>query len=113
MFDEYICPNCNGDGKETCHNPDHGFINFVGGELARLGCPCCGHDEDHKTGGEYCETCFKIDKSDGLVSLKESEEFIKDMEYDLEPEFAVKHGLFEKRSFRIIGQRIKKVLKFK
>jgi len=32
------CPACNGDGKETCNNPDHGFISFIGGELGRLGC---------------------------------------------------------------------------
>lgn len=32
---------------EVCSNSDHGFIDAVGGEVGRLGCPCCGHDEDH------------------------------------------------------------------
>ena len=32
---------------EVCSNPDHGFIGAVGGEIGRLGCPCCGHDEDY------------------------------------------------------------------
>jgi hypothetical protein len=52
------CPLCGGDGRETCDNPDHGFISAIGGETARLGCPCCGHDPDHKVpnGGE-CDLC--------------------------------------------------------
>ena len=54
------CPDCGGDGHETCHNPDHGFIGAVEWhENGRLGCPVCGHDPDHKVpGGEgRCETC--------------------------------------------------------
>lgn len=53
---QYRCPDCGGDGKETCHNPDHGFIGAMGGEMARLGCPCCGHNRDYKMKGD-CETC--------------------------------------------------------
>lgn len=26
-----VCPDCGGDGKETCHNPDHGFIHGMMG----------------------------------------------------------------------------------
>lgn len=52
------CPDCGGDGRETCNNPDHGFITVAGGEIGRLGCPICGHDEFHKVpGGGACETC--------------------------------------------------------
>lgn len=54
----FTCPCCFGDGKETCDNPDHGFITACGGEIGRLGCPVCGHDEKHKVpGGGSCEIC--------------------------------------------------------
>lgn len=52
------CPDCNGHGVEICDNPDHGFIDAIGGEIQRLGCPCCGHDPDHKViGGGKCDRC--------------------------------------------------------
>ena len=52
------CPECGGDGKETCNNPDHGFIVAVGGDIGRLGCPVCGHDPSHKVPkGGVCEVC--------------------------------------------------------
>ena len=51
------CEVCNGTGKEICDNPDHGFIVGVGGEIGRLGCPCCGHDEDHAIPNTTCEVC--------------------------------------------------------
>jgi hypothetical protein len=55
---EDVCPDCGGDGKETCNNPDHGFIGGIGGEISRLGCPVCGHDENYKVpNGGDCETC--------------------------------------------------------
>lgn len=53
------CPDCGGDGKETCNNPDHGLIDAcLGHEVQRLGCPVCGHDPEHKVpdGGD-CDTC--------------------------------------------------------
>lgn len=52
------CDACGGDGKETCQNPDHGFISAMPGDIGRLGCPVCGHDENHKIldGGD-CEEC--------------------------------------------------------
>lgn len=55
-----ICPDCGGDGVETCNNPDHGFITSglsVTNELTRLGCPCCGHDPNHKIKGCECDRC--------------------------------------------------------
>jgi len=54
--DTQDCVDCNGTGKEICDNPDHGFIDAIGGETSRLGCPGCGHDPDHFTGSK-CETC--------------------------------------------------------
>ena len=36
----YVCPDCGGDGKETCHNPDHGFIVAVGHDIGR-DCAVC------------------------------------------------------------------------
>lgn len=59
------CANCDGHGKEICTNPDHGFINAVGGDIGRIGCPACGHDE-------YCRTtedCFKCDGTGESVGL--------------------------------------------
>ncbi len=55
-----MCPACGGDGKETCNNPDHGFIHGALGstDTGRLGCPVCGHSEDHKVpNGGDCFTC--------------------------------------------------------
>jgi hypothetical protein len=52
------CSVCGGDGKETCSNPDHNFIDEVGGELSRLGCPVCGHHPQYKVpGGGECDHC--------------------------------------------------------
>ena len=51
------CDICNGTGKEICDNPDHGFIQDIGGETSRIGCPCCGHDEDYAVPNTVCETC--------------------------------------------------------
>lgn len=61
------CPACGGDGRETCDNPDHGFIAAVGGEIGRLGCPCCGHDPDHKMSGP-CPEC----SGTGLINAQEN-----------------------------------------
>lgn len=79
----YVCPECSGDGKKTCHNPDHGFIVAVGHEIGRLGCPCCGHDERHKVkNGGSCGTC----NGTGKVTESDGEKFLSDMGYDLELE---------------------------
>ena len=50
------CPECGGDGIETCNNPDHGFIDAMPGEIGRLGCPGCGNDPDRKMSGP-CPGC--------------------------------------------------------
>ena len=77
------CPDCFGDGIETCHNPDHGFL---AGVMSTMGanesaCPCCGHNEDHKMGkyignGKYkynkCETC----NGTGKVTMQEYEKYL-------------------------------------
>jgi hypothetical protein len=55
---EFDCQHCGGDGKETCDNPDHGFISMMPGDIGRIGCPGCGHDPEHKIpGGGKCEFC--------------------------------------------------------
>jgi hypothetical protein len=51
------CDECHGTGYEICDNPDHGFIEAVGGETGRLGCPCCGHDEEHRILSCKCPEC--------------------------------------------------------
>jgi hypothetical protein len=64
-----ICPDCSGDGIETCHNPDHGFLSGVLGGVCGANtsaCPCCGHSQDHKMRGK-CYTC----KGTGQVSKDE------------------------------------------
>ena len=50
------CPDCFGDGVETCHNPDHSFIGSLTCARPEDRCPCCGFDPKHKMGG-VCETC--------------------------------------------------------
>ena len=51
-----LCPDCFGDGIETCHNPDHGFLSSVLGAFYganESACPCCGHSSDHKMKGKW------------------------------------------------------------
>lgn len=53
-----VCELCGGDGKETCNNPDHAFIDSMWGDTGRLGCPACGHDPKHKVkNGGPCFEC--------------------------------------------------------
>jgi hypothetical protein len=79
---QFTCPECGGDGKETCHNPDHGFINMLAfHDIGRLGCPVCGHDKAHKVkNGGDCETC----EGSGQVSLEKAEQFCASSDYDFE-----------------------------
>ena len=83
-----ICPACGGDGKETCSNPDHGFltgISFLGANESN--CPCCGHDPKHKIpNGGSCEPC------NGTGRLSETEFFMwaVNNNYDNAAEYAEK-----------------------
>lgn len=79
------CPACGGDGKETCNNPDHGFIEAMPGEIGRLGCPVCGHDPNHKVnrGKNTCPECGGY----GHVSPEVFEEYGRETGYDEEPIF--------------------------
>lgn len=82
----YNCFVCGGDGKETCSNPDHGFIDGIGGETSRLGCPCCGHDPYYKVpNGGDCEAC----SGDGRISESEFETLADEYGYDNEPELCI------------------------
>jgi len=76
------CPCCGGDGKETCHNPDHGFISALSfHDIGRIGCPCCGHDERHKVrGGGDCDECG----GSGELTEQEARLFCESMDYDYE-----------------------------
>lgn len=81
------CPCCNGDGKETCHNPDHGFLSAMSfHDIGRIGCPVCGHHPQHKVGskkpngGNPCEECGGA----GMVTEEKARSFCNDMEYDYE-----------------------------
>lgn len=56
------CPDCLGDGIETCHNPDHGFLSGIVNQVYSANesaCPCCGHDPAHKMKGK-CDTCSGV-----------------------------------------------------
>jgi len=71
MENNKICPDCGGDGIETCHNPDHGFIDAMSfHEVGRLGCPCCGHNENRKMKGK-CDTC----KGTGIVTKEDYDKY--------------------------------------
>ena len=76
MATKVKCPLCNGDGRETCTNPDHGLIDILYfHDIGRIGCPCCGHDENHKVinGGE-CDLCC----GSGLVDEDIANNFIEE-----------------------------------
>lgn len=84
------CPDCLGDGKETCHNPDHGFIGAMSWhEVGRLGCPVCGHDEKNKVpkGGD-CETC----EGSGEVLESVARKFCNEMSYDYDAVMEASNG---------------------
>lgn len=59
VHESQCCETCGGDGKETCTNPDHGFIDALSfTDIGRIGCPACGTDPRHKVkGGGKCEDC--------------------------------------------------------
>lgn len=88
-----LCPDCFGDGIETCHNPDHGFLSGVLGAVCganESACPCCGHSSDHKMKGK-CGTC----KGTGQVSKEEYDkyldEFVNEDDIDVVNEHCLKN----------------------
>ena len=68
------CPECRGDGKETCTNPDHGLIGALSfRDEGRNGCPVCGHDPKCKVpNGGDCEIC----SGSGMVTESKCEEYM-------------------------------------
>lgn len=62
--EQEACPDCGGDGIETCNNPDHGFLNMIGSVVGanESSCPCCGHSSDHKISNSKCPTCLGTGK---------------------------------------------------
>lgn len=79
--ERYTCPDCCGDGIETCHNPDHGFLGMIGyvkGNANESACPCCGHSQDHKMKG-VCETC----NGKGTVNKATCEKYIDENSLDV------------------------------
>ena len=74
MIEDIICPDCFGDGVETCHNPDHGFLSGVVNATYgadESACPCCGHNIDHKMKGK-CYTC----NATGKVSEEDYQDYV-------------------------------------
>src|SRR5262249_42272372 len=85
---------CGGDGKETCSNPDHNFIDGVGsagsGDIGRLGCPVCGHDPNYKVpNGGRCEDC----NGTGTVQAQSQPNHLRDICTDIQ----IKTGLDDKQ----------------
>jgi len=70
------CPDCRGDGKLTCHNPDHGLIDALSfHDIGRIGCPGCGHEENRKVrNGGPCDTC----NGKGKVIKDIAEKYLKE-----------------------------------
>ncbi len=93
MAVQFTCPACAGDGKETCHNPDHGFISVMSfHDIGRLGCPVCGHDQHHKVkNGGKCDTCLGA----GTVMLHEARMFCEGFDYDFEDVMSQIDGDFD------------------
>lgn len=81
---KYRCPDCGGDGKETCHNPDHGFLLAMSfHDIGRLGCPVCGHNPRGKVASDGpCLSC----NGKGFVDRSLAEKIISDYDLDCEPE---------------------------
>jgi len=84
------CPDCFGTGRETCHNPDHGFlsgiISIVGANESA--CPCCGHDEDHQmskynkeTKKREYNTCYTC-KGSKIVTEDDYQDFVDEFVYE-------------------------------
>jgi len=79
------CEYCNGTGKVICNNPDHGFIESgcAGSDAARIGCPVCGHSEDHIV---KCDDC----KGTGLKPSEEGVDILEASIYSLLETYRIK-----------------------
>ena len=89
---EYRCFVCGGDGKETCTNPDHGFISAISfHDVGRCGCPVCGHDPQHKVkNGGACDCCNGSGKLSSIEFNEKSIEYCLDDspdDYEISPIF--------------------------
>jgi hypothetical protein len=91
QIDVRDCETCGGDGKETCTNPDHNFIDAMSfHDIGRIGCPVCGHDPKYKVpNGGNCEDCngtgkVAIPKQKGSQTGNAIEAFLKERWPDTE-----------------------------
>jgi len=75
---EESCPDCGGDGIETCTNPDHGLICALSShDIGRIGCPLCGHRDDHKIIGSECPACNGSGKIKSQLKQGYPKEFVE------------------------------------
>lgn len=90
IMNNYVCPDCGGDGRETCHNPDHDFLSAMSfHDIGRVGCPVCGHDPHGKvSSGGSCLSC----NGEGVVNLCLAEKIISGYGLDCEPELATENS---------------------
>jgi hypothetical protein len=97
------CELCGGDGKETCNNPDHGFIEAMPGDVGRLGCPVCGHDPKHKVknGGE-CDECGGTGEV-AIPKAKPIETVFKEAAKDEAMEMTGRYGNMLKKEIFVAG----------
>lgn len=111
----FNCPACGGDGKETCNNPDHGFIRAMPGDIGRMGCPVCGHDEDHKVyaykdGKRYqcdCDACGGGGLLTEEQALKVADEWGFDDELEEVENLKKLHVILKGKWFEMFDQEIK------
>lgn len=83
------CIKCGGDGRETCDNPDHGFLSAMSFRGANeSACPCCGHDENYKitkyvNGKREYSKCYECEGTGKLI-LEQANIIAEEIGYDNE-----------------------------
>ena len=114
-----LCSVCNGEKEIPCGNPDHGFIEtsgiFGSGDIARIGCPACGHSG--------MTTCYECDGNshkalkkfnDSIIGEAENAEQVHDEYYVwIEDKYLMKHNphkLHPNQPCEVEGLTIKKLL---
>lgn len=87
------CFSCGGDGKETCNNPDHGFLSAMNGVLNanESRCPVCGHSDDHKirryVDGKFIQPdCYECNGT-GILNYENAIRLADEYGYDQPLEF--------------------------